>query len=135
MAKALHVDFREFIPNIAPYLRKAELVISMGGYNTVTELLMLARKSLIIPRTHPRKEQLIRAQRLSELGLVSFIPPEQLTPSCLYESVSALLESEEQPPEEARRRRALPLDGAARLAALCSPMLNSQMAVNSSWSN
>ena len=83
----------------------------------------------------PRKEQLIRAQRLSELGLVSFIRPDQLTPSGLYESVSALLESEEQPLEEARRRRTLPLDGAARLAALCSPMLNIPMAVGSSWSN
>ena len=135
LAKALHVDFREFVPNIAPHLRNADLVISMGGYNTVTELLMLARKALIIPRTHPRKEQLIRAQRLSELGLVSFIRPDQLTPSSLYESVSALLESEEQPLEEARRRRTLPLDGAARLAALCSPMLNIPMAVESSWSN
>ena len=88
------------------------------------------RKALIIPRTHPRKEQLIRAKRLSDLGLVSFITPEQLTPTLLFDKISDLLSDDEQPLEEARQRKVLPLDGANQLAARCISMLHPQLVVN-----
>ena len=52
---------------------KAEAIIAMGGYNTFCEILSFDKKALIVPRSVPRKEQLIRAQRAAELGLVSMI--------------------------------------------------------------
>jgi predicted glycosyltransferase len=68
-----------FFPSLLPLMRKADLVVSLGGYNTVCELLALGIPSLIIPRIVPRQEQLIRAQLFQELGLLSWIHPESVT--------------------------------------------------------
>jgi predicted glycosyltransferase len=122
-AKGLPVRFLEFTPELYPYLQKADLVIAMGGYNTVTEILAFARKALLIPRSHPRKEQLLRAQRLSELGLVDYLSPDHLTPDTLQVTIASLLESDAQPLADARLRNLLPLDGAPTLARLCGPLL------------
>jgi len=46
-------------------------VVAMGGYNTFCEILSFDKPALILPRTVPRLEQFIRAQRASELGLVT----------------------------------------------------------------
>ena len=47
----------------------ADLVVSMGGYNSVVEA-VAARKPLVIcPRTAPRREQLMRAEIMAHLGL------------------------------------------------------------------
>jgi predicted glycosyltransferase len=52
-------------------------VVSMGGYNTFCEIMSLNKRALLIPRVHPRKEQLIRATRASELGLLDMLLPEE----------------------------------------------------------
>jgi predicted glycosyltransferase len=70
-----------------PYLDAADLVVSMAGYNTVTEILTLDKKAIVIPRTHPRKEQLIRSRRLQEFGLLRMIEPDDLTPGRLAAEV------------------------------------------------
>jgi predicted glycosyltransferase/nucleoside-diphosphate-sugar epimerase len=47
----------------------ADLIVSMGGYNSVVEA-VAARKPLVIcPRMAPRREQLIRAEIMARLGL------------------------------------------------------------------
>ena len=51
----------------------------MGGYNTSCEILACGRRALIVPRIIPRREQLIRAQRLSELGAVDVLHPQALS--------------------------------------------------------
>ena len=44
----------------------------MGGYNTFCEILSFDKRALIVPRTAPRMEQIIRASpRAEELGLVT----------------------------------------------------------------
>jgi predicted glycosyltransferase len=48
-------------------------VVAMGGYNTFCEILSLDKRALIVPRSKPRREQLIRATRASELGLVRML--------------------------------------------------------------
>lgn len=48
----------------------AQGVICMGGYNTFCEVLSFDQRAVIIPRTKPRLEQWIRANRAEELGLV-----------------------------------------------------------------
>ncbi len=55
----------------------ASAVVSMAGYNTFCEILSFDKPSLLVPRTRPRQEQLIRAQRASALGLSSMLLPEQ----------------------------------------------------------
>ncbi|HLE57172.1 MAG TPA: glycosyl transferase family 28 [Rhodothermia bacterium] len=58
---------------------RAGRIVSMGGYNTVIELLGLGRRPLIVPRVAPRLEQAIRAIRLQEVGLVDILLPEDLS--------------------------------------------------------
>lgn len=69
----------------------ADLVVCMGGYNTICEVLTQHTPALIIPRETPRKEQLIRATRLKEQGLLDFIAWTEVTPHLLREKIFALL--------------------------------------------
>ncbi|RJP17135.1 MAG: glycosyltransferase [Candidatus Abyssobacteria bacterium SURF_5] len=64
-------------------LQAAWKVVSMGGYNTVIEMLSLRKNGLIVPRVKPRSEQLIRAERLQKLGLLDMVHPDKLTPAAL----------------------------------------------------
>ena len=83
----------EFVTNPLPYLRQADCVISMAGYNTMCEVLAMKKKALIVPRTRPRLEQLIRARRFAELGVVDMLHPDDLTPAALAEWIDRSGES------------------------------------------
>ena len=69
----------------------ANVVVSMGGYNTVCEIISQRKPFLIVPRTVPREEQLIRAQVLCQSGLCDYLHPNELTPAALWEKLSHLL--------------------------------------------
>jgi predicted glycosyltransferase len=75
----------EFTTEPERLLRLADSVVAMGGYNTVCELLSFEKRTLIVPRVLPRREQLIRAERLRELGLLDMLHPDNLTPKALAE--------------------------------------------------
>ena len=85
------VRLESFRPDPLPLLRAADLVVSMAGYNTTCELLALRQRVLLVPRTTPRQEQLIRASLLAKYGLVRVLSLEQLTPDKLIASVQQLL--------------------------------------------
>jgi predicted glycosyltransferase len=55
-------------------MARAAGIVAMGGYNTFCEILSFDKPALIVPRTTPRLEQFIRAQRAAELGLVAMLP-------------------------------------------------------------
>ncbi|MEO0809216.1 MAG: glycosyltransferase [Pseudomonadota bacterium] len=67
-------DFDNQIENI---MSKATAVVGMGGYNTFCEIMSFNKRMLIIPRTRPRREQLIRAQRAADFGLLDILNPDQ----------------------------------------------------------
>ena len=73
----------DFVPDPTPLVERADRIVAMGGYNTVCEILSFEKHALIVPRVHPEPEQLIRAQRLQEMGLVEVLNPEALTPAAL----------------------------------------------------
>jgi predicted glycosyltransferase len=100
-----NIHFLDFTDDLPSYLGAADAVISMGGYNAVCEILSLNRPSIIVPRTHPQQEQLIRATVLSGHGLVEMIHPGDLAPARLLDSARELLAK----PEADRPR--LPMDG------------------------
>lgn len=64
-------------------IKKASAVISMGGYNTVNEILDSTTPALIVPRENPRKEQLIRARALAAHGAIDYLRVAQLSPAAL----------------------------------------------------
>ena len=72
-----------FITEPTRLVARADRVIAMGGYNTVCEVLSFAKRALIVPRVKPRREQIIRAERLRDLGFIEMLDPEQLTPQAL----------------------------------------------------
>jgi predicted glycosyltransferase len=61
----------DFDPGIEALIERAAGVVAMGGYNTFCEILSFDKPALLVPRTVPRREQLIRAKRAAELGLVA----------------------------------------------------------------
>ena len=83
-----------FHPRMEELITAADLVISMGGYNTICEILTQQTPSLIIPREYPRQEQLIRAKRLKKQGLLDFIPWTEVTPQKLREKVFSLIKEQ-----------------------------------------
>lgn len=86
-AQSKNLTMLEFTPDLVSYLAAADLVVSMAGYNTVREALSLQARLLLVPRTRPRIEQLIRAQRLSRRGLARFLHPDDLSPQRLAREV------------------------------------------------
>ncbi len=48
-------------------------IVAMGGYNTFCEILSFDKPALVIPRRYPRREQLIRASRAEELGILRML--------------------------------------------------------------
>ncbi len=81
-------------------LQHASRVVAMGGYNTTFELLSHACSALIVPRVTPRLEQLVRAERLSELGFLDYLHPDNLTPAALV----AWLETDPKTPASIREQ-------------------------------
>jgi predicted glycosyltransferase len=62
-----------FDARIESLMARAAGVVAMGGYNTFCEILSFDKRALIVPRTQPRLEQFIRAQRAQEIGLVRML--------------------------------------------------------------
>ena len=93
-------------------------VVAMGGYNTFCEILSFDRPALIAPRTEPRLEQWIRAERAARLGLVRMLPdggahrPEAMA-ACLHGI------ADWPRPNAAMRHRLL--GGLDMIAELCRP--------------
>ncbi len=81
----------EFTDDIMSELAAADLVISMAGYNTVCEILSLGKPAIVVPRARPVREQLIRAERMSRMGLFEMIHPDQLEPTSLFNAIERKL--------------------------------------------
>lgn len=86
-----HVTSIDFTNDMLSYLQAADVVVSMAGYNTVTELLSLGKPALLVPRTTPSLEQWIRATRLERLGRFAVIHPDQLSAASMRQAVLDLL--------------------------------------------
>ncbi len=70
-----HIEVIEFDNRMEELIAGSSGVVAMGGYNTYCEILSFDKPALIVPRTEPRQEQLIRARRASEIGLVDMLLP------------------------------------------------------------
>jgi predicted glycosyltransferase len=75
-ARFRHIRTLTFTNNLGVLMDRAAGVVSMGGYNTFCEILSFDKKAIIVPRTRPRQEQLIRAEAARDAGLVEMLDPE-----------------------------------------------------------
>jgi predicted glycosyltransferase len=73
----------DFLREPMPLLAGAKRIITMGGYNAVSEAICAGRPTLVVPRVQPRREQWIRARRLAEMQILDVLHPDELSPDAL----------------------------------------------------
>ena len=107
MAPQLQRQFREraerlgrievvtFDSHVELLMEQAVGMVAMAGYNTFCEILSFDKPAILVPRTVPRREQLMRARRAAELGLVRTLEPKDIDDTALM--VSALRGLQQQP--------------------------------------
>ncbi|MDQ3458124.1 MAG: glycosyltransferase, partial [Deinococcota bacterium] len=117
----------DFVRESSQLLVHAERVIAMGGYNTVFEVLSHELPLLLVPRVKPRREQLIRAKCLHDLGLLDFVRPDKLTP----EALTSWLARDVEAPKGVRER--LDFGAMARLPEHLSDLLRLDFVVPAQW--
>ncbi len=106
----------KFIAEPTVLVGRADCVIAMGGYNTVCEVLSFEKRALIVPRVKPRREQIIRAERLRDLGLIDLLEIDKLNAPALSEWMAR----DGQPPKTNGR---INLNGLDQLPGLAEEVL------------
>ena len=86
-----HVTVIDFDNALETIMNGASGVVGMCGYNTFCEIVSFDKPTLFVPRTTPRKEQLIRAQRAAELGLTQVLEADlAVNPAKMADALHAL---------------------------------------------
>jgi predicted glycosyltransferase len=106
-----------FVTDPLPFVRRADRLVAMGGYNTMCEIVPRDVPTLVVPRVHPRTEQLLRARRFAHLGLVACLHPDRLSPQAVTEWLA-------HDPRGAPRRADIDFGGIARLPQLMSEVFH-----------
>lgn len=109
------------VDDVPSYLAAADAAVCMGGYNTTCELLALSVPAVIVPRVQPRREQLMRAERLGSRGLLRWLHPALLTPEMLAHMVGEV--AERRPSELAGQLATVHRRGSDRAAAHLAALL------------
>jgi predicted glycosyltransferase len=77
-----NLTLRKFTPQLLAYMQKANLSISLGGYNTTMNILRTGVNSMILP-SDKDWEQRVRAEKLEKMGVLELLHPEDLQPQPL----------------------------------------------------
>lgn len=111
------VKVQRFHGNIPALLRQADAVVSMAGYNSCAEILQSGVPAVLLPRSFPRKEQLIRATLMAERGWVTVLPEESPDPQKLLNAIETALTSPRQ------QKTTADLNGLGRLCQVIFELL------------
>ena len=114
------VQVSEFTDDMNSYINASDAVVSMGGYNTICEILSLNKPAVVVPRIKPVQEQWIRAERMADFGLFRAIHPERLTPQKLMKTVLEQLQSSH---NDWMRLKAIDLNGLFRIRHYLSSLV------------
>lgn len=96
------IKVQRFNRNIPLLMQQVDAIVSMAGYNTCAEILQSGLPAVLLPRSFPRQEQLIRAKRMAELGWVKVIPDADPDPRTLFDAVESALSLPRQTKPEVR---------------------------------
>jgi predicted glycosyltransferase len=105
LAEAHRIEVHRVIPELRNTIAEADCVVSMAGYNTVCDIMSYRRRSILVPRARPSREQSLRAQRLRACGVASVIQADELDPESLADAIENALEEPAPSPDT------LPLGG------------------------
>src|SRR5262249_6854413 len=76
-----HITLQRHTTQFLNLLRRADLSISLAGYNTCMDILSAGVRALVLPFTeHENGEQTLRARKLEQLGYVGVLDPARLHP-------------------------------------------------------
>jgi ATP-binding cassette subfamily B protein len=106
LAEGGGVEVSRSVQQLRAHIAIADCVLSMPGYNTVCDILSFRRPAVLVPRTGPVQEQLLRARRLDEWGAAFLLS--ELDSELLGDLLERALDGP--PPPEPP----VPLDGATR---------------------
>ncbi|EKV01194.1 putative glycosyl transferase [Leptolyngbya sp. PCC 7375] len=80
-ANRSNLTVQRYTPDLLSYMAKADLSISMAGYNTTLNILQTGVRAMQLPFTgNDDQEQRLRSTRLEDLGVVNVINPDDLAP-------------------------------------------------------
>jgi predicted glycosyltransferase len=119
-----NTSFSNFEADLTSHYAEANLVISMAGYNTVCELLSHRKQAILIPRSEPVREQLIRAKLLEDLGIFKMIDSKHLTSDTLMQKISEAFT------QETDQTNLPELDGLARINERIENLLEAGICVS-----
>ncbi len=94
-AQANHrIVIRRYTPHLLEYLERADLSISLGGYNTTMNILRTGVRSLIFPEASEEQtgEQTLRAEKLAEQGVLQVLYRSDLQPQRLAQVILTALQ-------------------------------------------
>ena len=117
-ANCPHLVVKEFSSEADHLIARADSVVTMGGYNSVCSVLSFGKRALVVPRVVPRLEQWIRAERLSRLGVIDVLHPDQLATSALRDWMSQAV------PCRSRASEIIDMQGLPRLEQYCANLLS-----------
>lgn len=115
LAAEVGATIHQHLPNLRSLFRRVDVVVCMGGYNTLAETVAAGAKVLCIPRVHPRREQLLRAEAFERLGLLRCLRPDDVTPGRLRAEIARMLS--EPSPASRGELGGLSLDGGKKAAS------------------
>ena len=110
-------------PGMSRHIQQAAAVVSMAGYNTVSEILASDTPALLVPRETPRLEQFIRATALKEAGAVDLLRVTDLSAAALENRLTELLRDQDTARNHLMGRRRLRLDGLATVPVLAAELI------------
>lgn len=116
-AQGLDVELTPFRPDMPAVIAGAGAVVTMAGYNTLSEVVRAGKPALVIPRTGPSQEQFVRASALHASGHVALLTPRQATPTAVADEITRLLDR-----RNVDARPTVCHDGAARAAEILCGM-------------
>ena len=114
-------------PGMSHHIQQAAAVISMGGYNTVSEILASDTPALLVPRETPRLEQLIRATALKNAGAIDLLRVTDLSTAALEDWLTERLSDQDAGTRsQLAGRRRLRLDGLETVPLLAAELLGNR---------
>lgn len=113
-----NLTLRKYTSQLLKFMEKADLSISLGGYNTTMNILSTSVLSLILP-SDKDWEQKVRAEKLEKLGYLQLLDPEDLQPQRLVQRIMDALHQN----SGIRPSHQIQLDGAQKTVRLLEDLL------------
>ena len=77
----------DFDPDFTAVVQAADVVVCMGGYNSIAESVYFGKRPIVVPRVPGSEEQVLRAEGFGRLGLATVVGPDPLDAYALWDAI------------------------------------------------